>query len=84
MSEMSNQISENTGVNRAGPAGEGSSPGRCSLVQQRGPGHHPTTVKTKWSKNVNKVAMEYFFRGKPFDDDSKLIRGYKQRMMQEW
>ena len=32
MSEMSNQNSENNGVNRAGPVGEGSSPGRFSLV----------------------------------------------------
>ena len=30
MSEMSNQNSENNGVNRAGPVGEGSSPGSCS------------------------------------------------------
>ena len=28
--------------------------------------------------------MEYFFRTKPFDDDGKPIRGYMQRMMQEW
>ena len=28
--------------------------------------------------------MECFFRSKPFDDDGKLIRGYRQRMMQEW
>ena len=34
MSEMSNQNSENN-VNRAGPVGEGSSPGRSSLVRQR-------------------------------------------------
>ena len=26
----------------------------------------------------------FFFRSKPFDDDSKSIRGYRQRMMQEW
>ena len=32
MSEMSNQNSENNNINRAGPVGEGSSPGRCSLV----------------------------------------------------
>ena len=84
MSEMSNQNSENNGVNRAGPVGEGSSPGRCSLVRQQGPGRHPTTVRTKWSKNVNKIVMECFFRSKPFDDDGKPIRGYRQRMMQEW
>ena len=28
--------------------------------------------------------MECFFRIKPFDDDSKPIRGYRQQMMQEW
>ena len=28
--------------------------------------------------------MERFFRSKSFDDDSKPIRGYRQRMMQEW
>ena len=84
MSEMSNQNSENNGVNRAGPVGKGSSPGRCSLVRQQGPGRHPTTVRTKWSKNVNKIVMECFFRSKPFDDDGKPIRGYRQQMMQEW
>ena len=35
MSEMSNQNSENNGVNRTGPVGEGSLPGSCSLVQQQ-------------------------------------------------
>ena len=81
---MPDQNSENNGVNRAGPVGKGSSPSRCSLVRQRGPGRHPTTVRTKWSKNVNKIVMECFFRSKPFDDDGKPIRGYRQRMMQEW
>ena len=33
---------------------------------------------------MNKIVMEYFFRTKPFDDDGKPIRGYMQRMMQEW
>ena len=28
--------------------------------------------------------MECFFRSKPFDDDGKPIRGYRQRVMQEW
>ena len=80
---MSNENSENNGVNRAGPVGERSSPGRCSLVRQKGRVRHPTTGRTKWSKNVNKTIMEYFFRSKPFDDDGKPIRGYRQRMMQE-
>ena len=28
--------------------------------------------------------MEWFFRSKPFHDDDKPIRGYRQRLMQEW
>ena len=80
MSEISNQ---NYSVNRAGPVEEGSSPGRCSLVRQRGPGRHPTTARTKWSNNTNKVVMECFFRSKPFDDDVKPIRRNRQQMMQE-
>ena len=84
MKEMSNQNSENNSVNRAGPVGQGSSPGRCSMVQQQGPGRHPTTVRTMWSKNANKIVMECFFRNKPFDDDDdNVIRGYRQQML-EW
>ena len=64
MSEMSNQNSENNVVNRAGPVEEGSLPGRYSLVGQQGPSCHPTTVRTKWSENVNKIVMECFFRSK--------------------
>ena len=30
------------------------------------------------------MVMECFFRSKLFDDDGKPIRGYRQRMMQEW
>ena len=62
---------------------EGSLPGSSSLVRQRGPGRDPTTVRTKWSNNVNKIVMECFFRIKPFDDDCKPIR-YRQQMTQEW
>jgi len=81
---MINRNSEENGVNRTGPLRAGSSPGRCSLVRQRGPGRHPATVRTKWSKTVNMIVMECFFRSKPFDDEGKQIRGYRQRMMQEW
>ena len=77
MSEISNQNSENNGVNRAGPVGEDSLLDRRSLVQQCGPGRNPATVRTKWSKNGNKIVMECFFRSKPFDNDHKSIREYR-------
>jgi len=44
MSVMSNQNDSNNGVNRAGTLCEGPSPGRCSLAQQQGPGHHQTVA----------------------------------------
>ena len=79
---MKCQIKILNSINRAGPVGEGSLPSRCFLVQQQGSHHHHTTVRTKWSKNVNKIVMECFFRSKPFDGGSKPIRGYRQQMMQ--
>ena len=58
MSGMSIQSIENNGVNGTGSASESSSPGRCSLAQQRGPGHQPATARMKWNKEVSKVVME--------------------------
>ena len=38
----------------------------------------------KWNKEVNKVVMECFYRSKPFDEEGKPVRGYRQRMFREW
>ena len=84
ISEVSNQNSESYHVIRAGTAGESSSCDRSSLPRQRGPNCHPTTVRTKWPKNVNKIVMECLFRIKPVDNDLKPIKGYRQLSMQEW
>ena len=81
---MSNQNFENIVVNRTRLLGEGSSPGRCFLVQQQEPGRHQVTARMKWNKKVNKVVMECFYRSKPFDEEGKPVRGYRQRMFREW
>ena len=81
MREISNQNFENNGVNGTRPLGEGSSPGRCFLVQQREPGSHQVTARMKWNKEVNKVVMECFYRGKPFGE---AVTGYRRRMFREW
>ena len=81
---MINQVFEDNGVNRTGTEREGSSPGRCSPAQQRGPGRHPATARMKWNKEVNKVVMECSYRSRPFDEEGKPIRGYRQRMFREW
>ena len=84
MSEMNSTNNTNNGVKDTGTLCEGVPPGRCSPVRQRGPGRHPATVRTKWSKELNKLVMECFYRSNPFDADGKPIRGYRQRMMREW
>ena len=83
MSEMSNQNFENNGVNGTRSLGEGSSPGRCFLVQQREPGRHQVTARMKWNKEVNKGVIECFYRSKPFDEEGKPVRGYRLRMFRE-
>ena len=70
---MSNQNFENNGVNGTRPLGEGSSPGRCFLVQQREPGRHQVTARMKWNKEVNKVVIECFYRSKPLWMQAKNV-----------
>ena len=74
ISEILNHNSEDNCVSRTGPVKEGSSHGRCSLVRQQGPGRHPATVRTKWSKTVNMTVFECFFRSKPFDDEGPQLK----------
>ena len=71
-------------MNRTRPSGEGSSPSMCFLVQQPEPGRHQVTARIKWNKEVNKVVMECFYRSKPFDEEGKPVRGYRQTMFGEW
>ena len=66
------------------PLGEGFLPGRCFLVQQRELGRHQVTARIKWNKEGNKVVMKRFYRSKPFDEEGKPVRGYRQRMFREW
>ena len=81
---MSNQNFENNGVNGTRPLGKGSSPGRCFLVHQRELGRHQVTARVKWNKEVNKAVMKCFYRSKPFEEEGKPVRGYRQRMFREW
>ena len=83
MNEMSNQNFENGVVNGTRPLAEGSSPGRCFLGQQREPGRHQVTARMKWNREGNKVVIECFYRSKPFDEEGKPVRGYRQRMFRE-
>ena len=81
---MSNHSISNNDVNGAGTSSEGSSSGRCSSGDLRGPGRYPTTARMRWNKEVNKVVMECFYRSNPFNEEGRPIRGYRQRMFREW
>ena len=72
-------------VNGAGSVSEGLSSGRRSVEQQHRPGrNHATAVITrmKWTKEVNVTVMECFYLSKPFTEEGKAIRGYRQRMLE--
>ena len=74
----------NTGPG-AGTLCEGpGSPGRCSPAQQRGPSRYHVTARKKWSKEVNIVVMECFYRSNPFDENGVPLKGYRQKMYREW
>ena len=68
MSEIRNNPNANPG---AGTLCEGPrSPSRCSPVQQRGPGRHYATARKKWSKEVNIVVIECYYRSNPISESS--------------
>ena len=54
------------------------------MLEQREPGRDQVTARTKWNKEVNKIVMECFYRSKPFDEEGKPVRGYRQKMLREW
>ena len=78
---MSRYNTSENGVNEAGTASEGLSPGRCPITQQGGPGRYQETAKMKkikWTKEFNKVVTECYLRSRP------EIRGYRKRMVGIW
>ena len=64
---------------------EGASSGRCPEGEQRRLGRHPATATIMWSKDVNKVVMECYFKSKPVNENGVPIIGYRQifRVWQE-
>ncbi|XP_065051764.1 uncharacterized protein LOC135681303 [Rhopilema esculentum] len=84
MSEMNQNSDLDNSVKETGTDGEGLSLGRCPMEEQRGPGRHPTTARTGWSKSMNVAVMECYFLSKPVNDDGKPVRGYRRRMHNIW
>ena len=42
------------------------------------------TARMRWSKEVNEVVMECFYKSKLSDEEGRPIRGYRQRMVRQW
>ena len=70
-------------VNGAESVSKDLSSSRCSVEQQHRPGRNRATAvitRMKWTKEVNVAVMECFYLSKPFTEEGKPIRGYRQRM----
>ena len=81
---MSNDKLSDNGVNETGTTSEGVLPGRNSLAQQQGTSHYQTAARMQWTKQVNIVVMECYYRSRPVDENGVPIRGYRRRMFREW
>ena len=74
----------NNGVNGIGVLNEGALRGRDNVGQQALSGHHHATARKKWSKQVNIVIMECYYKSKPLNETGVPIRRYRKRMYREW
>ena len=75
----------NNGVNGAGTNGEGPAPNRCPTEPHGGPDRHQATAMRKdWTKKMNMVVMECYFRSNPVDENGIPPRRYRQRLLREW
>ena len=55
--------------------GEGLSPGRWPVGEQRRPGYHQTTARKKWTEYDNRFAKSCYLKAK-----KKGQRGYRKRI----
>ena len=62
-----NESTDNV-VKEAGTQGEGFSPGRCPMDEQRRPGRYQATAKTKWNKQMHIAIMECYYMSSPVDE----------------
>ena len=71
-------------MNETGTTSEGVSLGKYSSAQQRGTGRYQATARIKWTKQVNIVVMECYYRSRPEDENGIAIRAYGRRMFRGW
>ena len=79
-----NNSFSNNGVKETGPYREGLSPGRLSVGEQHKVDRHPATARKEWTKQVNMLVMECYYRSRPVSETGVPIRGYRKRMYSQW
>ena len=79
-----NKSFSKNGVKETGPFREGFSPGRLPVGEQHRADRHPATARKEWTKNVNMIVMECYYRSKPVSETGVPIRGYRRRMYSQW
>ena len=75
-----NKSFSNNGVNETGPYRAGLSPGRFPVGEQHRADRHPATARKEWTKQVNMIVMECYYRSRPVSETGVPIRGYRKRM----
>ena len=56
---------------------ESFSPGRLPVGGQHRADRYPTTARKEWTKNVNMIFMECYYRSRPVSETGVPIRGYR-------
>ena len=74
----------NNGVKETGPYKEGFLHGRLHVGEQHRADRHPATARKEWTKNINIVVMEFYYRSRPVIETRVPIRGYRKRMYSQW
>ena len=71
----------NNDVNGTGTSSEGATFGRCPVEEQRRSDRHPTTARTKLTKELNKLVMKCFYKSTA---PHLPKRNYRKRMLNIW
>jgi len=73
-----NLIFSNNDVKDTGPYRESFSPGRFPVGEPHRSDRHPATARKEWTKNVNMIVMECYYRSRPVSGTGVPIRGYRR------
>ena len=68
----------NNGLKETGPYRESFSPGRLPVGEQHRADRHPATARKEWTKNVNMIVMECYYRNRPVHEQEFQLEGIER------